>query len=56
MKKHTSWSKWTKGQKHETIEYYISHKENASIVCGKLGFKATLALKVWVKKDERWKS
>ena len=32
------WSKWTKEQKNEAIEYYFSHGESVTIACRKLWF------------------
>ena len=51
-----SWSKWSKEQKHEAIEYYFSHGESVTKTCRKLGFTTTDTLKKRVRKDKRWKS
>ena len=51
-----SWSKWTKEQKQQAIEYYFNHGESVTKACRKLGFPTTSTLKLWVMQDERWKS
>ena len=51
-----SWSKWSKEQKHEAIEYYFSHGESVTKTCRKLGFPTTSTLRYRVSKDKRWKS
>ena len=50
------WSKWTKEQKYEAIEYYFSHGENVTKTCRKLCFPTVSTLKNWVRQDKRWKS
>ena len=51
-----SWSKWSKEQKHEAIEYYFSHGESVTKMCRKLGFPTTSTLVNRVRQDKRWKS
>ncbi|MDD7615743.1 MAG: IS3 family transposase [bacterium] len=51
-----SWSKWSKEQKHEAIEYYFSHGESVTKTCRKLGFPTTSTLVNRVRQDKRWKS
>lgn len=55
-RKRKSWSKWTEEQKVRAVEYYFEHGENISKTCRKLGYPGHSTLKLWVKKDKRWKS
>ena len=48
-------SKWTKDQRNEVVEYYFNHGECVSKTCRKFGYPSSSTLKLWIKKDSRWK-
>lgn len=48
-------SKRSKEEQNEVIEYYFSHGESAANPCRKFGYPSTSSLKLWIKKDKRWK-